>query len=187
MAAAAVLALVPKRMSLWEHVADVDAIAETVFALDDENGLTPELQEQLQHALIAALAGTRQKVDRTASVLERFSTAEASAAAEAERLATRAKMFRRNRERLEAYVLATMDASKLEKLDGDTATLARRKNPGRVEILDESAVPTDYFRWPEEPPPPPPVIDKKAVAAAIKAGTEIPGARMVQTFRLVRS
>ncbi len=182
------LSLIPKRMSLWEHVQDVDAIADLVFALDDAGSMTPEAEEQLQHALIRANAGTKAKVDRTASVLASFEAAEAFASAEAERLAKRAATFRRSRERLTDYVLATLDASKLDKLEGDTSTLARRKNPAKVIVDDETAIPIDFLRFPDEPPPPPPVPDKAAIAKALKLDpASVPGARLVQTFRLVRS
>lgn len=187
---AAALSLVPRRLSLslFELVADVDNITGLVFSLDDAGEMTPEIEEQLQHALIAAVSGTRAKVDRTAAVLERFESAQASALAESARLATRAASFARYRERLETYVLCTLEASKLDKLEGDTSTLARRKNPAKVQIDDENAVPADFWRYPEPPPAPPPVVDKKLVGAALKAKPDsVAGCRLVQGYRLVRS
>jgi hypothetical protein len=185
---AAALALVPKRFSLLELVADVDNITALVFALDDAGEMTPEIEEELQKALLSAIVGTKAKVDRTASVIATFEAAEAAADAEVARLEKRAAAFKRNRERLELYVLSVLSASKLDKLEGDTATLARRKNPGKVEIRDERVLPAAFWRFPEPPPPPAPSVDKKAIAVALKRDPDaVPGAALVQDYRLVRS
>lgn len=185
---ASALALVPKRISLFELIADVDSITELVFALDDAGEMTPEIEEQLQTALVSAIAGTRAKVDRTASVIATFEAAEASASAEVARLSKRAAAFKRNRERLETFVLATLAASRLDKIDGETSTLSRRKNPAKVRIDCEQSIPFDFLRFPEQPPPPPAVPDKKLIAAALKANPDaVPGAVLVQEYRLVRS
>jgi hypothetical protein len=175
-------------MSLWEHVADVENIADLVDALDRADELTPEVSEDLQKALIAAICGTKDKIDRSTSVLARFEAAEAAAKLERDRLDARVKYFARQAERLSEYLLAVLTASKLDRIDGETSSIQRRKNPARVEIEDEDAIPFDFLRFPPEPPPPPPVPDKKAIAAALKLDPEsVPGARLVQTFKLVRS
>jgi Siphovirus Gp157 len=174
-------------MSLWENVADVESIADLIDALDRRDELTPELAEQLQHALIKAIAGTKAKVDRCASVLCTFEMAEASARAEAARLTKRADRFERQREHLEANVLAVLSASQLDKLEGETSTLSRRKNPPKVVIDCEAAVPFEFMAFPEQPPPPPPVPDRKLIAAALKAKRAVGGCRLEQGVRLVRS
>jgi hypothetical protein len=188
MSAAPALALVPRRMSLFELVRDQDNIAELVFALEDADELTPELADELQRLLIDAVAGTRAKVDRCSSVLQRFESAEASALEEAARLAKRAAQFKRNRERLELTILAVLETSKLDKIDGETATLARRRNPAKVIVVDESEIPLDFWRSPPIPPVPADVPDKKLIAAALKSDpASVPGARLETSFRLVRS
>lgn len=183
-ASASALALVPKRMSLYEHVRDVEGIADLVEALDAAEELTPEVSEQLSHALIDAIAGTKDKIDRTTSVLAQFEQAEAAAKAERDRLDRRVKYFARQRERLEEYVLAVLTASKLPKIDGNTSSVAVRKNPPRLVIDDASEIPWDYMTLPEPPDPAP---DNAAIKAALKGGAAVPGCRLVQTNRLVRS
>jgi hypothetical protein len=175
------LTLVPKR-SLRDHLEGVDLIIEAIEQLDAEN-LSEERKLELSTDLISALAGTRQKVDNVNSVLSMFEGLEASAAAEIERLKKRAATFARQRTRLTDYVLATMEASHLPKLEGNTSTLALRKNPPSVRVDDEAAIPRTYFKFPV----PPPVVDKAAIARDLKALREVPGARLVTSNRLVRS
>ena len=53
-----------------------------------------------------------------------------------------------------------------------------RKNPPSVEILNESEIPGCFFNTP------PPKPDKAVIRDTIKAGREVPGARLVQTESL---
>lgn len=181
------ISLVPKRMSLYEHVRDVEGIADLVDALDDANELSPELSAELSEKLIGAICGTKEKVDRCAGILAMFEAAEAAAIAERARLDMRARYFARQHDRLSEYVLAVLTASKLDKIDGDTSTLARRKNPAKLVVDDENALPTEYFRWPDPLPDPPPEPDKALIKAALKRGEEVLGVRLVTSYRLVRS
>ena len=50
-----------------------------------------------------------------------------------------------------------------------------------VDIFDEKQVPADYF---EQPPPPPPKVSKARIGEALKAGADVPGARIVKRHRL---
>lgn len=185
---AAALKLVPKRMSLFEHVADVENIADIVDALDRRDELTPELADNLQRALITAIQGTKAKVDRCASVICSFEAAEASASAEADRLKERAARLRRQREHLELNVLAVLEASGIDKIDGETSTLARRKNPAKVQIDCEQSIPWEFMRLPKPQPEPQPAPDKAAIAAALKAKPDsVPGCRLESSYRLARS
>jgi Siphovirus Gp157 len=178
------LALVPKRFSLYEHVRDVEGIADLVEALDAAGELTPQTQEQLEHALCAAIAGTKEKIDRTTCVLAQFEAAEAAAKTERDRLDVRAKYFARQRERLEDYCMAVLTASKLPRIDGNTSSISVRKNPAKLVIDDAMEIPWEYMTLPEPPPAEP---DNAAIKAALKNGVEVSGARLVQTSRMVRS
>lgn len=186
-AAAPVLTLVPKR-SLFAHVAEVEDLASLVDALDRANELTPEAAEELSAALCASIAGTKAKVDRTCAVLAAFDAAESAAKTERDRLDARVKYFARQTERLSDYVLAVLSASQLDKIDGMTATLARRKNPPKVLIDDDDAIPFEFLRFPPVPPEPPPVPDKAAIAKALKLDpASVSGARLETSYRLQRS
>lgn len=177
------LALVPKR-SLRALVEGVEAIAGAVEALDDDE-MTPALRDALSEQLIGALAGTRKKVDDTARVIAMFEALNAAAIAERDRLDRRAAYYARQVERIEIYVMAVLTASNLDKIDGETSALARRKNPASVEIVDTASIPREYFRHKPAPPPEP---DKTSIIRDLKKQRDVPGARIAPvTYRLVRS
>jgi hypothetical protein len=50
--------------SLYDCVAEIDLVASTLEAMDAED-LSPELRDELERELNAAIAGTREKIDRT--------------------------------------------------------------------------------------------------------------------------
>ncbi len=178
------LAVVPSRRPLYEQIAETDEIAAIIEALDEANELTAERFDELSRELIAKIAGTRAKIDQTCAVLAQFEQAAEAAAAEAERLNERRKYFDRQRERLEAYVIATLEASKLTRLDGDTSAVSLRLNPARVVIDEGTQLGGDYLRIPAIPGPEP---DRSAIKAALSAGVEVPGCRLERAKRLVRS
>lgn len=187
----ATLAVVPVRdreaaetkRTLAEHLSGVEAILDTLEGLDDDS-LDEAARLELSEMLIAELAGTRKKVDNVSAALATFESLEAAAAREIERLDARRTRYARMRTRLTDYVLATMEASALPKLEGDFVTLTRRLNPPSVRIDDADAVPGAFLRT---PPVPAPVPDKTAIARALKAGDAVEGCRLVQSARLVRS
>jgi hypothetical protein len=176
------LAVVPKR-SLRDHVEGVDFICDTIESLDDET-LTDEARDELSRMLIEALAGTRAKVDNVSAAMATWESLEAGAKREIERLDARRARFARMRENLELHVMAIMEASQLAKLEGNVATLARRKNPPSVAIADPAAVPAGYLRTPPAPKPAP---DKTLIKSVLQGGGEVPGCTLAQTWRLQRS
>jgi hypothetical protein len=179
------LTLVP-RQSLGSHISSTDAIAAAIDQLDDD-GIEPELRADLIAALVDAIAGTRQKVDATNGVLAMLEARAAAAKAEIARLDKRAGKATRDYARLEAYVLATLEEKQIDRLEGETSTLARRLNPASVIVDDPAAIPVAFLRWPPQPPPPPEQPDKVAIKAALKAGLKVAGCRLAQTAKLVRS
>jgi hypothetical protein len=131
--------------SLYDCVAEIDLIESTLEAIDAED-LSPELRAELEHELNAAIAGTREKIDRTASVLAAFEAAELAAAAEMKRLAARKDRMERQRERLEGYVISVLAGAGVKKLDGFTSTLTARANPVSVVIDVAAVLPAEFLR-----------------------------------------
>jgi enolase len=82
-------------------------------------------------------------------------------------------------ERLENAVKRYMEMVDVKEVVTDLYTLKLRKNPPKVEILEEVVVPSEYkvekvsF-----------TIDKKAIADALKNGVPVDGARLINTTRL---
>ncbi|MEP6539676.1 MAG: siphovirus Gp157 family protein [Bryobacteraceae bacterium] len=171
--------------SLYDCVAEIDLIANTLEAIDAED-LLPELRDELERELNDAIAGTREKIDRTASVLAAFEAAELAATAEMRRLGARKDRIVRQRERLEGYVLSVLAAASVKKLDGFTSTLAARTNPVSVVIDDAAGLPAEFLRIPK-PVVPDPTPDKGAIKAVLARGEFVAGCRLAQTVRLVRS
>jgi len=87
---------------------------------------------------------------------------------------------------LRDYIKRSMEALEIERIECPMFQISIRKNPPAVEIYDHLSLPDVYMVTPE----PKPVVaapDKKAIAAAIKAGGEVPGARLTQSTRLAVS
>jgi hypothetical protein len=65
----------------------------------------------------------------------------------------------------------------IRKVEGQEFTFAVRKNPPRVEITNEAAIPAEFVSYA-------PVINKAAIKDALEEGKEIPGAGLLQSTRL---
>jgi hypothetical protein len=170
-------------LSLVDRILEVDLIQDTLEALEEE-GITPEISEMLTKELIAALAGTRDKIDRTCGVLAAFEAAAEAAQHEIDRLDKRKAHFVRQHGRLEAYALAALQLTNQKTLEGHTSKLSARLNPPSVIIDDSSRIPAEFMRTPTPPPPTP---DKMAIKKALAANIPVPSCRIVRTYRLERA
>jgi hypothetical protein len=85
---------------------------------------------------------------------------------------------------IEKWLLESMVACNYTKMEGPAFTISVQKNPAKVEVLEESAVPKDYWKTPE-PKPPVSSPDKKKILDAMKAGEDVAGCRITRTARLV--
>lgn len=61
----------------------------------------------------------------------------------------------------------------IRKVEGRTHRFSLRKNPPRVEVFDETLLPTEFIRYTAAP-------DKAAIKDAIEAGKDVPGARLAE-------
>ena len=113
------------------------------------------------HRLLSKLVNNERDADALAkAVAGRISDLQArKARAERRKEAMRALMFR------------LMKAAALPKLVLPEATLSVSKKAATVEIVDEDALPENVVRITRAP-------DKKAIADLLKAGQEVPGAKM---------
>lgn len=68
-------------------------------------------------------------------------------------------------------ILMAMDRAGIPAIKSPTCTLSVRSTPPQAVIIDESAIPADYFITKE------PTLDKRTLAAALKNGP-IPGAEL---------
>lgn len=187
--AAAALSLFPEAtpargLSLVDRLDEVETILQTLESLEDSEN-SESYQQELQEQLIRTITGTREKIDKCGAALSALTAAANTADIEATRQQNRSKRFTARAACLESYLLATMTASQLPKLDGFVVTFAQRKNPHAVTVDDETQIPAAFLRT---PPPPPPSPDKTAIKDALKLNpAAVPGCRLTQSIRLVRS
>jgi hypothetical protein len=153
---------------LAERLAEMDLDAQTVADTIEASGLTDALQ------------GKAQGVELVARAAEMYCPA---IDAEIARLLELKAHRMRIAQGLRDYLKQNMEAAGIERIDCPLFKLSIKKNPPAVEVLDEKALPLYYWTTPV-PKPPEPRIDKKAIAADIKKGEDVPGARLVQHTRL---
>ena len=104
--------------------------------------------------------------------------------AEIERLQARIASRDKAAQALRESLLNNMSGVGLNKLESAMFTFSIRKNPPAVEISDSAALPPAYWRTPE-PKPPIAAPDKAAIKLALQAGQDVPGAKLVQSTKLV--
>lgn len=71
-----------------------------------------------------------------------------------------------------AAILAAMAAGEIKTIETPAGTLTRKAVPPSVLIVDEAAIPSEYWKAVD------PKLDKRAVGEALKAGKQVPGAQM---------
>jgi len=145
-------------------LADMDLDAQTVA--DTIEGLQGDLENKLRAVIAYSL-----DIDVLAT----------GAAEAAKRMQERAKTLDARVEALRAYALKHMQETGIGEVATDEFSAKVAKKPASVSITDPAAIPAKFLRIPEPPPPAP---DKRAIAEAIKAGESVPGAELVQGYRI---
>ena len=84
-------------------------------------------------------------------------------------------------EQLRGRVLRFMLDTGIERVTAPRFTISIRANPEKVVIFNEAQLPAEYWR---EPPVPDSMPDKTLIKAALKAGQDVPGAKLERTQRL---
>lgn len=154
---------------LAEKLADMDLDATTVADTLEASGLTDALPDKAQGVEMVARAAEMHcpSIDAEIARLQALK-------------ARRQKIAAGLRE----YIRWNMENAGVDRIECPLFCLSLKKNPPAVEVLDENQIPAAYWVTPE-PKIPPAHIDKKAIAAAIKAGNAVPGAKLTQAVRLV--
>jgi hypothetical protein len=147
-----------------ERMADLDLPAEVIA--DTLEGLAGDIEVKATN--------TAQMVRNIETLAEQIKAAEKAMAERRKALEARADWLR-------SYLLANLIAAGISKVESPWFSLTVRQNPPSVALDDVSLIPTDYWR---AVLPPPPAIDKVAIKAAIEAGHDVPGARVVRGQRL---
>lgn len=146
-----------------------------LLSLDD-----PEVPEEAIKDTLEALEGEMQiKGASVAACLQNLAS-EAEAIKQAEqRMKGRREFIERRVESIRQYLQSNMERSGITELKTPELIIKLRKNPGRVEIDCQAALPSKFVATKTET-----VIDKKGILQAIRNGEEVPGAHLEQSMRL---
>ena len=112
--------------------------------------VSPEQEHEFRVEFQAALTAAVDKRDRVGQFLSHLEQQIEFAKFEIDRLKQRKAAFERALERLENYVVETIEnlgtdaKGKYRKLEGKTTTFSLRACPASVEVTDESVIPAEY-------------------------------------------
>lgn len=164
----ALYALTNQYLALAEKLADGDFDAQTIADTIEASGISDELAVKAQGIEYVARGAESHNLAIDAEIAR-------LQALKAQRMRVAAG--------LRGYLLDNMQRAGIEKIDCPLFCISIRKNPPAVDIFDPLSLPAKYMVTPE-PKPPVAAPDKKAIAAAIKSGEDVPGAKLVQGVRL---
>lgn len=186
-----------ERVPLWalaDQVKDVSGeIALAVDMLDSEDPEEAEAALALldsfvdaEHSAKAVLFDKADSIAHYIVALQRQSEARRAAAKEDyERTLARAQRDENRADRLIHYLqsqLRRIEPS-AKRFELPSYDLASRAGSVRTVVEDEALLPEEFLVQPPAPPAPKPRPDLNAIKAAIKAGREVPGARLVEGER----
>jgi hypothetical protein len=141
-----------------------------------------DLDEQTLADTLDSLSGDLEVKATNTAMLVRNIEASAAAIKEAEAaMAARRKALENRAARIRDYLLANMMVAGVQKIECPYFKLAVRENPPAVEIYEPGLIPATFMKQPETPPPAP---NKAEIAAALKAGQDIPGCKLTRGTRL---
>lgn len=142
-----------------------------------------DLDEQTLTDTLESMSGDLEVKATNTIMVARNLRATANAIKEAEaQMATRRKAIEARADALDLRVFTTMLATNIERIESPYFALSIANNPPSVDVFDQLQIPIDYMMSPERPPDRP---DKALIGKALKAGKDVPGARLVQGQRLV--
>lgn len=131
-----------------------------------------EIPESVPAYVEALTLAAEQKRDALAWWLRQLEAHEAALEAEAVRIEATAKRAKAAGDRLRGYIAEVMMSHGFKSVSGESSKFTLVQNPPSVEVY--ALVPSSYERViPESREP-----DKKRIGEALKAGKEVPGARL---------
>ena len=143
-------------------------------ALSDSDDLPAEVIADTLEALEGSFEDKAAAVGKFVLSLQANAQAVKDAAAA---MKERSARIERRADQLKAYLLLHLQGTQRRKIERPDIVLRVQMNPPGVTIIDEAAIPAEYWVQPE---PPPKRVDKKAILAVMKAGKDVPGAAMDQ-------
>lgn len=158
----------------FELAAQYRQLADVLAERHDDPQLVADTLESLSGPL-------DERLENLAKMVRNIETAAKGVEQTLASLENRHAGLERAAQRGRSLMLALMQTSRRERATTALFSIAVKKNPPVVIIEREADLPEAFLTFREPPPPTP---NKKAIAAALKAGTPVPGARTEQGVRL---
>jgi hypothetical protein len=160
--------------NLFDLAAEYREAAERLAELDLPDEVLRDTLEGLSGDLTAKATNIAAMCANWAALAAQIREAEV-------RMVERRRALGARTERVRAYLLDAMLYAGIQRIDSPQFALAVRSNPPSVKIDDPRQLPARYLRQPEPPPAEP---DKPRIRAALAAGEDVPGARLVHGSRV---
>lgn len=177
-------------MKLYEISDTFMTLFNSLESMTDDEELTPEEKEDRETAWFDTLEMLEEeftdKAENVAAYIKMLKGEAEVLKAEEQELSRRRKAKERRAESLKAYLLSSMQAVSLSKIDRPMAQISIRNNAETAVFSDESG----FIRWAEEDHDDllrykAPEIDKTAVKKYLQAGGEIPGVKLARSQSLM--
>lgn len=151
-------------MNLYEIKPEIEFI---LLDVNEDGMLTDEAMERLQQLQM----DEQTKIENVACYIKDLNADSKAIREEEKALADRRKVKENKAERLKSYLSDYLQLNGMAKYETARAVLSFRKSEA-VEIGDDALIPEDYKTYE-------PKVSKTAIKEAIKAGQEVPGAKIV--------
>lgn len=161
-------------LTLYEIAAEYRQMVDALMATDSDAQTIADTIEGESYSLEVRAQNVAYAIKTLQANAEAIKGAEEAMAARRKAMENRAAGIRE-------YLLECMSIAGVQKIECPHFVIKIAANPPSVVIDDERQIPAAYMKTPEPPPPTP---DKKAIGDAMKAGAEIPGARLVRGKRV---
>jgi hypothetical protein len=159
----------------FELAAQYRQLAELLAERHDDEQLIADTLE-------SCAAPLDEQLENLAKMVRNIEAADSGVVQTIQSLEARHERLQRAAERGRKIILEVMQVAQRDRVNTALFSLAIKKNPPQVVIDREADLPPIYFTHHEPPPPTP---NKKAIAAALKAGEEVPGVHTEQGVRIV--
>jgi hypothetical protein len=159
----------------FELAAQYRHLAELLAERHDDDQLIADTLE-------SCAAPLDEQLENLAKMVRNIEAADSGVVQTIQSLEARHERLQRAAERGRKIILEVMQVAQRDRVNTALFSLAIKKNPPQVVIDREADLPPIYFTHHEPPPPTP---NKKAIAAALKAGEEVPGVHTEQGVRIV--
>lgn len=160
--------------SLYQISTEMDQLLEAVASAEGE--LTPELEAQIAQVNTAL-------VEKTDGIVAWVNYNEDLIELAQKRIKELQEFIQRTNTKLgnfDKYVDNCLQKVGASKIEGKLYSIVKRKPSQVVNVFDETLIPMDFINIPE----PKPTVQKVEIAKALKAGKEVPGARLEESKNL---